>query len=109
MSPFTGPEPPSGITITDIGSDTAVVSWNASQSIVCEDAIRNYSVRYQLKNDGAGDYTTVYTYNTSVTLQGLNPNTVYNVSVASVSSGGYISVFSDTIQYKTSSGELKAI
>ena len=106
MSPFTGP--PSDVSIDEVGSGTAVVSWTASQRLVCGAAISNYSVKYQLWNS-TGNYTTVYTSNTSVTLQGLMPNTMYNVSVAAISSVGNISEFSTTTQFRTSSGEFKAI
>ena len=54
--------------------------------------IANYSVRYRLTN-GTGDYTTVYTASTSITLQGLVPNAGYNVSVAGINSCGGESAF----------------
>ena len=94
-------------------NNTVVVSWTASQSRMCDVAIVNYSVKYQLWN-GAGNYTTVYTSNTSVTLQGLLPNTMYNVSVAAINSVENISEFSTTTQIRTtqittSSSELTAM
>ena len=107
MSPFTEPEPPTRVHVNDISNDTAVVCWTASQSRMCDIAIVNYSVKYQLWNS-TGNYTTVNTSNTSVTLQDLLPNTMYNVSVAAISSVGNISEFS-TIQFTTSSGELTAM
>ena len=47
--PSTGPQPPTGLTVAVTGDGTAVVSWDAQQSRVCDVVIRNYSVRYQLR------------------------------------------------------------
>ena len=55
---------------------------------MCDVVIVNYSVKYKMKNI-AGDYTTVNTPNTNVTLHGLTPcQTEYSVSVAAVNSNG---------------------
>ena len=77
-------------TVTD--SDSAVVSWMASQSM-CDDVIGNYSVRYQLKC-ACNNYTTLYTTETSVVLRGLMPNTEYTASVAAINAMGDMSAFS---------------
>ena len=66
------------------GTDTAVVSWNAQESGMCDVVVGNYSVRYQLANDAGSPSITVYTPRTSVTLNGLVPNAAYNVSVATI-------------------------
>ena len=87
---FSEPTPPKGVTFTVTSNDSAVVSWMASQSL-CDDVIGNYSVRYQLKN--ASSYTTVYTNETRVVLQGLVPNAEYTVSVAAINSMGDMSAF----------------
>ena len=87
---LTEPTPPKSVTFTVTSNDSAVVSWMASQSM-CDDVIGNYSVRYQLKN--ASSYTTVYTNETRVVLQGLVPNTEYTVSVAAINSMGDMSAF----------------
>ena len=105
VSPFTGPVQ---VSVRVISDDTAVVLWTTSHTMVCDIAIGNYSVKYQLWNS-TGDYTTVYTSSTSITLHGLMPNTTYTVSVAAISSVGNISEFSNTTQFRTSSGEFKAI
>ena len=105
VSPFTGPV---RVSVRVISDDTAVVSWTTSHTMVCDIAIGNYSVMYQLWN-GTGDYTIVYTSSTSITLQGLMPNTTYTVSVAAINSVGNISEFSNTTQFTTSSSKLKAI
>lgn len=60
----------------------------------CGVVIGNYSVTYQQRNGGSGN-TTVYSSNTSVTLQDIIPNAEYDVSVASISSDGDIGLFSN--------------
>ena len=89
---FPEPRPPTDISFTVTGSDSAVASWMASQSL-CDDVIGNYSVRYQLKS-ACNNYTTVYTTETSVVLRGLVPNAEYTVSVAAINSMGDMSAFS---------------
>ena len=78
-----------------VGCYTSVVSWTAPQTM-CGVVIRNYSVRYRLKN-GGGNYTTMYTDGTSVTLENITPNAAYNVSVAAISS--QISPFTEAVQF----------
>ena len=63
-----------------------------------DDMIMNYSVRYQLTS-GTGGSATVYSSSASVTLQGLDPNAEYNVSVAGINSCGGTSTFAIT-QFK---------
>ena len=92
MISFSGPEPPTDVSVAVLDRDTAVVSWTASQSRMCDVAIANYSVKYEL--NGTGYYTTVYTSSTSVVLQGLVPNIEYSVSVAATNSNGNMSAFS---------------
>ena len=98
-SPSTGPQPPIGLTVVVTGNDTAVVTWEAQQSRVCDIVIGNYSVMYQLRN-GTGATITVYSSNTSVTLQDLVPNAEYTVSVAAINSIGNMSAFSAMIQFR---------
>ena len=57
-----------------------------------DDMIMNYSVRYQLTS-GTGGSATVYSLSISVTLQGLDPNAEYTVSVAAINSAGGTSTF----------------
>ena len=85
---FTDLQPPTGVSVEITGTDTAVVSWNAQQSRMCDVVVGNYSVRYQLTNDTGSSPITVYTSSTSVTLNGLVPNAVYSVSVATITLGG---------------------
>ena len=82
--------------MTDV--DSALVSWDATQSRMCDVVIGNYSVRYQLGN-GTGAGATVYSSNTSVTLQDLVPNAEYDVSVAAIYSIGNMSAFSAMVQF----------
>ena len=86
------PKPPTGVTFTVTGIDSAMVSWTASQSM-CDDVVGNYSVRYQPRS-GTGAYTTVYTNRHSVTLRDLIPNAEYVVLVAAINSRGDMSALS---------------
>ena len=88
------------MTYTVTGSDTAVVSWTASQSM-CDDVVGNYSVRYRLRSGTCG-YTTVYTNRPSVTLRDLIPNAEYVVSVAGINSRGDMSAFSVEMSFTVS-------
>ena len=74
---------------------TSVVSWTAPQTM-CGVVIGNYSVRYRLSN-GGGNYTAMYTDGTSVTLENITPNAVYDVVVAAISS--QISQFTEALQF----------
>ena len=106
LSSFTDTlQPPAGVSVDITGPDTAVVSWNAQQSRMCDVVVGNYSVRYQLTNDTGSPPITVYTSSTSVTLNGLVPNGVYSVSVAATASaigGGGISAFFATTTFTVS-------
>ena len=90
------PGPPTGVTVVDgVGCYTSVVSWTAPQSR-CGVVIGNYSVRYRLKN-GGGNYTTMYTDETSVTLENITANAAYGVAVAAISS--QIGQFTEALQF----------
>ena len=85
---FAEPKPPTDVSLTIIGKDTAVVTWAASRSM-CDNVVGNYSVRYRLRDTSASSsFTTVYTTTTSVVLQGLVPDAEYTVSVAAINSRG---------------------
>ena len=84
QSLFTGPDPPTGVSVDITDTDTAIVSWNAQQSRMCDVVVGNYSVRYQLTNDNCSPPITVYTPSTSITLNGLVPGAAYNVLVATI-------------------------
>ena len=96
---FAGPQPPADVSVVVTGNDTAVVSWVPSLSRMCDVVIGNYNVRYQLSNSN-GEYSTVNTSSTSVTLQDLVPNAEYTVAVAAINSIGNMSAFSDTVQFR---------
>ena len=66
---------------------------------MCTDVMENYSVRYQLRNS-SGNYTTVQSSTTSVTLQGLTANAEYIVSVAAITSAGGMSSFTEATQFE---------
>ena len=86
------PKPPTDVTFRVTGTDSVMVSWTASLS-KCG-GITNYSVTYQLTS-GTGPTTTVYTTQTSITLQGLIPNGEYRVMVSATNSMGDMSAISD--------------
>ena len=99
-SRYAGPEPPANVSVAVMDSDTAVVSWTASQSRICDVAIVKYHVKYGLI--GTGYYSMVNTSGTCFTLQGLTPhNTEYSVSVAAVNSIGNMSAFSAVKKFHT--------
>ena len=91
------PGTPTGVSVED-GTEcyTSVVSWTAPQSR-CGVVIGNYSVRYRLKN-GGGNYTTMYTDETSVTLGNITPNAAYDVYVVAISS--QIGQFTEALQFE---------
>ena len=67
----------------------------------CDVVIGNYSVRYQRRNAFTAGYTTVYTSENQNTLQALEPGTNYRVSVASITSNGEMSAYSDWVNFTT--------
>ena len=96
---FAEPTPPTDVTTTITGTDSAVVSWTASQS-KCG-AIANYSVTYQLTS-GMSCSATVYTTGTSLTLRGLIPNAEYSVEVSATNSRGGTSALSGETPFTVS-------
>ena len=95
---FSGPDTPTVASTVVTGSSTVEVSWNRSSSGMCDVFAENYSIRYRLSS-GTGDYTTVNTSGTSVTLVDLVSNAVYDVEVAAIFSNGAISNFSTVTQF----------
>ena len=104
--PFTvdaspGPQPPTGVSVDTLSHESVDVSWDAPQSMQCDVVIGNYSVRYQRRNAITAGYTAVYSNETHVTLQELEPGTNYRVSVASIGSNGEMSTYSDWVDFTT--------
>ena len=99
-----GPQPPTGVSVDTLSHESVDVSWNAQQSMQCDVVIENYSVRYQRRNAITAGYTAVYTNETHVTLQELEPGTNYRVSVASITSNGEMSTYSDWVDFTTAMG-----
>ena len=94
-----GPQAPTGVSVDTLGDESVVVSWDAQLSMQCDVVIGNYSVRYQLRNGCTAGYTTVYTSETNVTLQELEPGATYRVSVASIASNGEMSAYSNWVNF----------
>ena len=89
------PNPPTDVVaFSGTECNTSDVSWSPSQ-INYATAIGKYSVRYQLRGD-SGNYATVNSSSTNVTLRGLDPNAVYDVEVAAVDLCGRTSGFAGT-------------
>ena len=98
---FSGPNPLTGASTVVTGSGTVEVSWSPSLSGMCDVLFaEGYSIRYRLSNS-TGDYTTVNTSSTHVTLQNLAPSTQYDVEVAAINSKGAISIFYVAAQIMT--------
>ena len=93
------PKPPTDVSFRVTGTYSVMVSWTASLSKCC--GITNYSVTYQLTSV-TGPTTTVYTAQTSITLQGLIPNGEYRVMVSATNSMGVMSAISDATPFTVS-------
>ena len=96
-----GPQPPTGVSVDTLSHESVDVSWNAQQSMQCDVVIGNYSVRYQRRDAITAGYTAVYSNQTNVTLQELEPETNYRVSVTSIASNGEMSAYSSWVQFTT--------
>ena len=96
-----GPQPPTGVSVDTLSHESVDVSWNAQQSMQCDVVIGNYSVRYQRRDGYTAGYTAVYSNQTNVTLQELEPETNYRVSVTSIASNGEMSAYSSWVQFTT--------
>ena len=69
--------PPTNVTVSDIKSDAATISWTAPR-----DNIDKYMVLYRDINQHPVNYTEAETTTTSITLTGLSPFTNYGFIVA---------------------------
>ena len=87
------PTSPTNVSAAVTGCDSAEVTWGASMFLM--ETIQNYSVMYQ--QISSGDHIMVYyAPSTSYTLQDLQPNAMYAVSVAGINSCGGTSEFTNT-------------
>ena len=86
------PTSPTNVSATVTGCDSAEVTWGAS--VFMSETMLNYRVMYQQMNGGAP--TTNFTTSTNITLQNLQPNTTYTVSVVGINSCGGTSEFANT-------------
>ena len=87
------PTPPTTVSATVTGCDSAEVNWGAS--VFMSETMLNYRVRYQRMN--GGDPVTNSTTSTNIPLQNLQPNAMYTVSVAGINSCGGTSEFARTM------------
>ena len=88
------PTPPTVVSATVTGCDSAEVTWGASTFLM--ETIQNYSVMYQ-RISSSDPIMVYYAPSTSYTLQDLQPNATYAVSVAGINSCGGTSEFTSTI------------
>ncbi len=72
--------PPTDVTVSDIKSDAATISWTAPSAP--SGTIDKYVVLYQDRSQQPVNYTEAETTTTSITLTGLSPATSYGVLVA---------------------------
>ena len=83
---------PPGVTLDTTGCNFATLSLTKPDRL-CDGMISGYNMRYQLSSSTGGDYTTINTSSTSVTLQGLLP-AEYTVQVAVITSVESIGAYS---------------
>lgn len=84
---------PTGITVGNLTSTTATVSWNANLNAT-------YVVRYRLLPGGAYTTVNIPALTNSYTIPGLNESTQYEVEVATVC-GGVTGAYSTPIAFTT--------
>lgn len=94
---------PSGLAVSDTGltisngmvSAYITLTWDA----ITSDTFRNYKIRY--KKNAFTFYNYIDTNETTITIDGLTPNTLYNFAIASVNKHGNLSTYSSTVNGTT--------
>ena len=76
------PAIPTGITVNPIDNDSITVSWNASARA------STYNIQYRVAGTSSWTAGPTGVTITSATVNGLNPNTIYNFQVRAVNTGG---------------------
>ncbi|KAA5820903.1 choice-of-anchor D domain-containing protein [Algibacter amylolyticus] len=82
---------PTGIAVTNIGADTATISWNA------QIGVESYEIQY--KKNNLVNWETVTTTNNTINITALNQLTLYDVRVGSVC--GESTVYSGITNFTT--------
>jgi len=88
--------PPTAITVSDIATDAATISWTEF------DNAASYLVQYISNSTNWDEAEEMTVEGNSVTLTGLNPASVYNVRIQSDCNEEYPSAWSDVIGFNTS-------
>ncbi|MBT0607866.1 S8 family serine peptidase [Aequorivita echinoideorum] len=88
---------PSDVNVSGVGSNSAIVQWDAV-------AGATYDVRY--RPTGSSTWITQAASSTSSTLNGLNPETGYEVQVRSKCNDGSTSTYSASVNFTTTSVQL---
>lgn len=88
---------PTGLSSSNVGSNTATVSWNAV-------ANATYDVRY--RQTGTSTWTTVAATGTSFNLSGLTPETQYETQVRSKCPDSSTSAYSSSVNFTTTEVQL---
>ena len=88
------PAIPTGITVNPIDNDSITVSWNASARA------STYNIQYRVAGTSSWTAGPTGVTITSATVNGHNPNTIYNFQVRAVNTGGS-SAWSSTVSGTT--------
>ncbi|WP_417289845.1 fibronectin type III domain-containing protein [Corallibacter sp.] len=86
---------PENIQVSDITSDSAIISWEATNTSA------SYTIEYGVSGFSQGNGTSITNSNTTITLENLASNTSYDVYIQSVCSPTNVSVFSDVTSFTT--------
>ncbi len=99
--------PPTNVTVTDLKSDAATISWTAPR-----DNIDKYAVLYRDRSQRPVSYASAETTTTSITLTGLSPFTNYGVIIAAkdgTKTGEYTSSISFWTKFLAQPGHAQGI
>ncbi len=91
-------DPVSNVSVTDVSSSYAVVTWNAG-----ENNTGSFMVEYGYEGFAAGTGTTITATTNSVTITGLDYETNYEVYVRAVCENQYNSTWSNGVTFTTTS------
>ena len=92
-------QPVSGVTVSNVTTNSAQVSWTAVQGV------NGYEVEYGASGFNQGAGTTVQASTNSASLTGLTSNMPYDVYVRSVCAEGVYSAWSNVTSFTTHEGE----
>ena len=88
--------PVTGVAVDEIGGTSATVHWNAATA-----GSGRYRVEYGYTGFDRGYGQVSVASTNSYTMQGLEPNTLYDVYVANICTDNLVSVWSQTVSFET--------